>query len=376
MQKMLTDERERAGLTQTTVSLKLGVPQNYVSKIELGLRRIEVIEFIELVEALGLDPVESFKKFIELCRYHGAVEEKHRDEPIRIEERIKFIEEMVERGGPALDESESFRNWLNQVEADLKSGAITLQDLQKLRSALGDVLSLDTLYGHTFQKPHGYAGDYEIIDKIYCHYVSENPRFANWDRSYNLTDTAIAVRNRKDYLVALLQRRAREDKPLNVLNIGSGPARDLYEFFSTGSNNVFVDCVEPDAKAIDYASKLCRDYPSNIKFYHSDISRFRISKEYDLIWSAGLFDYVDDEHFKSLLRRLLKSLAPGGELVIANFSDFNRSRGYMEVIGDWAVPGRSRREIVRLAKECRVPRDTIQVVEEPEGINLFLHIQT
>lgn len=48
----LRKARREAGLSQQQVADLLGVPQSYVAKIELGERRIDVIEFLKFVEAL------------------------------------------------------------------------------------------------------------------------------------------------------------------------------------------------------------------------------------------------------------------------------------------------------------------------------------
>jgi len=48
--------RERAGLKQSEVAAKLGLPPSYLSKIENGTRRLDVIELIRIAEAMGIDP--------------------------------------------------------------------------------------------------------------------------------------------------------------------------------------------------------------------------------------------------------------------------------------------------------------------------------
>jgi len=45
--------RVGSGLRQKDIAEKLGVPQSYVSKIESGERRIDLIELKEYCEALG-----------------------------------------------------------------------------------------------------------------------------------------------------------------------------------------------------------------------------------------------------------------------------------------------------------------------------------
>ena len=55
---MLKAERKRAKLTQQQVADQLGVPQSYVAKYEGGERRLDVLEYIAVVRAIGSDPVE------------------------------------------------------------------------------------------------------------------------------------------------------------------------------------------------------------------------------------------------------------------------------------------------------------------------------
>lgn len=49
----LRNARVTAGLTQQDVADHLGKPQSYVAKVEGGERRLDVVEFLELLEALG-----------------------------------------------------------------------------------------------------------------------------------------------------------------------------------------------------------------------------------------------------------------------------------------------------------------------------------
>lgn len=49
----LVHERKKAGLTQKDVARRLGVYDSYVSKYELGERRIDVVELMSLAKAIG-----------------------------------------------------------------------------------------------------------------------------------------------------------------------------------------------------------------------------------------------------------------------------------------------------------------------------------
>jgi len=53
---LLVAARERAELTQTEVSVALGRPQSFVAKYEGGERRLDVVEFIQVCNALDIDP--------------------------------------------------------------------------------------------------------------------------------------------------------------------------------------------------------------------------------------------------------------------------------------------------------------------------------
>jgi transcriptional regulator with XRE-family HTH domain len=53
---LLTEQRLKAGLRQVDLAKKLGVYQSWVTHMESGQRRIDVVELIELGKAIGFDP--------------------------------------------------------------------------------------------------------------------------------------------------------------------------------------------------------------------------------------------------------------------------------------------------------------------------------
>jgi transcriptional regulator with XRE-family HTH domain len=57
----LADARRRANLTQQELAKRLGKPQSFVSDYERGQRRIDLMEFLIIARALGVDPQEIFK---------------------------------------------------------------------------------------------------------------------------------------------------------------------------------------------------------------------------------------------------------------------------------------------------------------------------
>ena len=57
--RSLRSNREQAGLSQAELARRLGLPQQFVSRAELGVRRIDVVEYYVIMNALGVDPAEA-----------------------------------------------------------------------------------------------------------------------------------------------------------------------------------------------------------------------------------------------------------------------------------------------------------------------------
>lgn len=250
----------------------------------------------------------------------------------------------------------------------------TTEEEAYLQKFLSPILTLDTIQGHAYLKPYGYSGDFEIIDKIYTSWESSNPKLKRWDKFFHSLEAPKAVRNRKEYFIKLIQSLT--NKEANVLNIGSGPGRDIKEYFDTSKSSlVKFDCIDFDEKAIDYATDVCKDYLENINFININIFRFKAEKKYDLIWSAGLFDYFTDKQFVRLLKQLKEYVAKDGMLVIGNFSKNNPSQPYIEKYASWNLNHRSKEELIDLALSTGCTSDSIEIHSEEEGINLFMHIK-
>ncbi|MDI4634043.1 helix-turn-helix transcriptional regulator [Pelomonas sp. V22] len=60
----LRSARESRGITQVDLALKLSKPQSFVSKYETGERRLDVLEFAEVCNALSLDAADFLRDFL------------------------------------------------------------------------------------------------------------------------------------------------------------------------------------------------------------------------------------------------------------------------------------------------------------------------
>lgn len=289
---------------------------------------------------------------------------------------LDLVEEMVQKGGPEPDDYELLDLTLASMPHYLENNIISQDDLKAIIAMCDFLHTPDTFMGHSKLKPYGYAGDYAIIEKIYNQTVCE--QYAKWDLySYN-HPAAAAVRNRKAYFQQILTNRlSKHQGELRLLNIASGPARDLFELYSSiAPETLHTTCVEYDKRAIAYASALCENYLQRISFHNKNIFKFNTDEQFDVVWSAGLFDYFDDRTFVTLLGKFIHDWAgPKGEVIIGNFCTSNPSRPYMELFGEWHLNHRSADHLYRLAIEAGAEVGNIYIDKEPEGVNLFLRIQ-
>lgn len=61
---LLVATRHKAGIRQQALAKKLRKPQSFVAKYEGGERRLDVVEFIAIAEALGADPLKLLRRFV------------------------------------------------------------------------------------------------------------------------------------------------------------------------------------------------------------------------------------------------------------------------------------------------------------------------
>jgi transcriptional regulator with XRE-family HTH domain len=58
LRQWLVHARKSANLTQQQLAAKLKRPQSFVAKYEIGERRLDLIEFLEVVRIIGVNPLE------------------------------------------------------------------------------------------------------------------------------------------------------------------------------------------------------------------------------------------------------------------------------------------------------------------------------
>jgi hypothetical protein len=279
-----------------------------------------------------------------------------------------FLYNLIENGGPEFHEYEKFTSIVNNLDP---------ADVDNFRQKIQSILNENTLIGHGFVKPYGYPGDFRLIDKIYRFDINQDSRYKNWDLFFQNQPGAYAVRNRKDFFIDYCRNLTLRKEDAKILILGSGPASDVYEFLSdySGGNNISIDLIDFDQSAIDFSMKKNEIFNGRISYNKINALRYNSYKLYDLIWSAGLFDYFKDKHFTFLIRKYINCLDNEGEMVISNFSTKNPTKRLMEVLSDWYLNLRTESDLYRIASEASINKELVSVDKEPLGINLFLKIR-
>jgi 2-polyprenyl-3-methyl-5-hydroxy-6-metoxy-1,4-benzoquinol methylase len=256
--------------------------------------------------------------------------------------------------------------------------SISDSDMNEIRHFFGQDFLENTLQGMALLKKYGYAGDFMMIDKIYTGNTSDNLFFSSWDKYFNNHAAPKAVRNRKQYFKQLVLQKLQTTKSVKLLNVASGPARDLLELYAEkpAATKLETLCIEMDSHAITYAEELTLAHTADIRFINKNIFKFDTEESFDLVWSAGLFDYFDNKAFVYVLNKFKNWVTGQGEIVIGNFNEsHNPSREYMELFGEWYLHHRSADELKTLAIEAGFDESQLTVGTEPENVNLFLHIR-
>ena len=237
-----------------------------------------------------------------------------------------------------------------------------------------------------YEKPLGYAGDHEVLSSIYRREDLGKTLFARCLHRYYVNNpNARAVRNRTEFLLHRLNERVRGGpRPLRVLAVACGPAREIEMLLAQpgfDANAVEIHLMDQDLTALQAAQKALttlartRGIRPNVHYVHVPIRhvvREGIEGSYDLIYSAGVFDYFADPLARLAATTLVRSLAPEGELVIGNFSTDAHGRSLMGLALDWHLVYRSEADLRSLYGGVGTQ---IHVEAEPEGVNFFVTLR-
>ena len=251
----------------------------------------------------------------------------------------------------------------------------------------GPLLEAGSLQAHARFKPRGYAGDFEMLRRIWEQSCCDDPLGRAFDCYFLRQAAPQAVRSRMQQTAAALvsHRLGFSRREYHVTSVGSGPAIDVAEALAMlpedRRGSLRVTLLELDAAALDDARGRLEPLLPSGALSCVRTNLFRLAKRADrdatlgspsFLICSGLFDYLDDEPAVAMLQMFWRQLVRGGILLVGNFAPHNPTRAYMEWIGNWYLTYRTAEQMARLATRAGIPQDRFTIGCERLGVDLFL----
>lgn len=235
---------------------------------------------------------------------------------------------------------------------------------------LYSVFAADPVTERARAKPRGYAGDAVMIDYIYqgiprAERFTIGPLGAALFAATTSSSSAVAVRERRHLLTQRIDATTARVASPRVLSLACGHLREAASSAAVMSRELSrLTAIDQDPDSLAVVAKAYAAIPEIIPTQGSvrDLLRGRLQlADHDLVYAAGLYDYLPDPVAARLTRILFDALASGGELLIGNFAPDFPTIGYTEGFMDWRLLCRSERDLRRLC--ASIPADQIASIE-------------
>jgi extracellular factor (EF) 3-hydroxypalmitic acid methyl ester biosynthesis protein len=238
-----------------------------------------------------------------------------------------------------------------------------------------ELLLEDPYTGRAFQKPRGYAGDAEMLDYVY----TAIPPLGTSDvgcavfRGTTGLPNGRSVVNRRDLLTERIDQVAGSRPNPRILSIACGHLREAQysRAVISGAVGEFI-ALDQDAQSLEIVRREQSSFGvRSLKGSVTSIVRRQIVfTNLDLVYAAGLFDYLSEEFSRRLLTLMIGMLRQGGQLLVANFTPDNHGRGYMECFMDWLLTCRDEGQMQSLLKDVATSRIAKRTVYRDSGRNI------
>ncbi|MCI5224738.1 MAG: methyltransferase domain-containing protein, partial [Candidatus Electrothrix sp. AR4] len=239
----------------------------------------------------------------------------------------------------------------------------------------------------SYFKPKGYAGDFLMMEHIYNNSPAGDGRFGEIIDAFCLDrQGSHAVRGRRillrEQLATLSRPLAEAGKKINIMNLACGSNRELFDFIMGCEYSTAIDalCVDIDPDALQYTNSQVNVFPhgASVRLMQENVIKWSLGRaqqefpQQDIIYSAGLCDYLNRRLFKSLVEQCHRHLKPGGFLMLGNFTwypDVLFSSKFLK----WELIYRTQDDLLELFDGMHF--SSVQVLSEENNINLFVLAQ-
>jgi extracellular factor (EF) 3-hydroxypalmitic acid methyl ester biosynthesis protein len=253
-----------------------------------------------------------------------------------------------------------------------------------LAHPLRALLHQDPFTYRVFSKPRGYAGDAVMLDYVYGREEGwpAPPSASTLGKEIFQFTTGSsaceAVRARRGFIADLVDGLSEELRKPHVLSVACGHLREAL-LCSTIRRRRFSRYVALDSD-LRSLEEVTRCYGSfGVQTCNAGVRQLLTRRLdlglFDLVYSTGLYDYLQMPAAQRLTASLFDLLRPRGRLLIANFLPGILDRGYMESYMAWKLIFRTRQDMLMIAEEIRLPdiHDIRIFAEENQNI-IFLQI--
>ena len=283
---------------------------------------------------------------------------------------------------------EKLENVLEGVEKELQPVHQTFGKRQ-----LHPMLLCSPFLYRTFSKPLGYAGDYEMVNMMMRDPLEGGSLYSKIVNLWFLQQPpAEAHRNRINYLVQQISESAmraqRAHQTARILSVGCGPAHEVQRFLRDShlANHASFTLLDFNAETLTHAQTVLENIRgrnqlhTELKFVKKSVHHIlketgrRVERSaadgYDLIYCAGLFDYLTDSVCRKLTSIFYDWLAPGGLLITTNVHASNPRRLTMDYIMEWHLNYRNTAEFEALKPDAA--SDDLCITKSDEtGVNIY-----
>jgi SAM-dependent methyltransferase len=231
------------------------------------------------------------------------------------------------------------------------------------RQRLAPWLFRSKYFNRSYHKPHGYAGDYQIVEWMYdlencqCDDPTQ-PGIVNClDYIFATVHSVQSVQERRLYFADMLTREYHKRKGcLRILDVASGGSRYTRDFLATvpDSTRISITLFDQDPAAIAFCTGVAfKPWEGRLTLATccSPVTRIQealSSGPFDVVVSSGLFDYLDDGVARGILRHMVRLTGPDGIAVVANFHPDDPSRTVKDWLVDWRLIFRDEKDLAAL----------------------------
>jgi extracellular factor (EF) 3-hydroxypalmitic acid methyl ester biosynthesis protein len=247
----------------------------------------------------------------------------------------------------------------------------------------------------TFNKPLGYAGDYEMVNMMFHDPFQGDSLFAKMINVYALQlPPIVAHRNRISYLIQKIEKESLRvmvrGRDARIFNLGCGPAQEVQRFLAEDelANHTDFTLVDFNDETLAHTTRILNDLKSrharratirpvkkSVQQLLKSASRAEFARgdQYDLIYCAGLFDYLSDQVCRQLMEVFYAMLLPGGLLITTNV-DNHPAQNQMECFLEWHLVHRNEKKMQTLVPRKAVP-ENVSIKRDQTGVNVFIEVR-